>query len=60
MNKKTKIARIYCRVSTKEQNLDRQLDLKHWAEQRDFYVAKMNRDRLSQCYTTQFADLPVV
>ena len=27
MNKKTKIARIYCRVSTKEQNLDRQLNI---------------------------------
>lgn len=47
MNKKTKIARIYCRVSTKEQNLDRQLNLKHWAEQRGFYVAHIYAEKQS-------------
>lgn len=47
MNKKTKIARIYCRVSTKEQNLDRQLNLKHWAEQRGFYVAHIYAEKAS-------------
>ena len=47
MNKKTKIARIYCRVSTKEQNLDRQLNLKHWAEQRGFYVAHIYAEKKS-------------
>lgn len=47
MNKKTKIARIYCRVSTKEQNLDRQLNLKHWTEQRGFYVAHIYAEKAS-------------
>ena len=37
MNKKT----IYCRVSTQEQGLSRQLELREWAEQRGFYVAKV-------------------
>ena len=37
MNKKTKIARIYCRVSTQERDLYHQLELREWAEQRGFY-----------------------
>lgn len=42
-----KIARIYCRVSTQEQNLRRQLDLQAWAEQRGFYVAKVYAEKAS-------------
>lgn len=47
MNKKTKIARIYCRVSTQEQDLSRQLELREWAEQRGFYVAKVYAEKAS-------------
>lgn len=42
-----KIARIYCRVSTAEQNLDRQVELKAWAEGRGFYVAKVYAEKAS-------------
>lgn len=42
-----KIARIYCRVSTQEQDLSRQLQLKTWAEERGFYVAKVYAEKAS-------------
>jgi resolvase len=42
-----KIARIYCRVSTQEQDLSRQLELKEWAEQRGFYIAKIYSEKAS-------------
>ena len=41
------IARIYCRVSTQEQDLSRQLELKEWAEQRGFYIAKIYSEKAS-------------
>jgi len=42
-----KVARIYCRVSTQEQDLSRQLELKEWAEKRGFYVAKVYAEKAS-------------
>ncbi|MDO5073162.1 MAG: recombinase family protein [Neisseria animaloris] len=42
-----KIARLYCRVSTEEQNLERQMELKKWAEERGFYVAKIYAEKAS-------------
>ena len=42
-----KVARIYCRVSTADQNLNRQLELKDWAEKRGFYVAKVYAESVS-------------
>ena len=42
-----KIARVYCRVSTQEQNLERQIALKSWAEQQGFYVAKIYAEKAS-------------
>ena len=42
-----KIARIYCRVSTAEQNLDRQVELKAWAEGRGLYVAQVYAEKAS-------------
>ena len=47
MNKKTKIARIYCRVSTVQQDLTRQMALVEWAEQRGYYVAKVYAEKAS-------------
>ena len=47
MSEINKIARIYCRVSTEEQDLSRQLGLKKWAEQRGFYVAKVYAEKAS-------------
>ena len=43
----TKIARIYCRVSTVQQDLSRQVALKEWAEQRGYYVAKVYAEKAS-------------
>ena len=47
MSEINKIARIYCRVSTEEQDLSRQLGLKQWAESRGFYVAKIYAEKAS-------------
>lgn len=47
MNKKAKIARIYCRVSTVQQDLTRQMALVEWAEQRGYYVAKVYAEKAS-------------
>ncbi|OAM43542.1 recombinase family protein [Eikenella halliae] len=47
MNKQTKIARIYCRVSTVQQDLTRQMALREWAEQRGYYVAKVYAEKAS-------------
>ena len=47
MSEINKIARIYCRVSTEEQDLSRQLGLKKWAELRGFYVAKVYAEKAS-------------
>lgn len=42
-----KIARIYCRVSTKEQNLQRQEDLVEYAKSQGYYVAKVYNEKAS-------------
>lgn len=42
----TRIARIYCRVFTEEQDLSRQLELKNWAQERGFYVAKVYAEKV--------------
>ena len=42
-----KIARIYCRVSTKDQDLSRQLTLADWAIEKGFYVAKVYAEKAS-------------
>lgn len=41
------VARIYCRVSTYDQDLSRQLELRKWAEERGFYVAKVYAEKAS-------------
>lgn len=47
ISQEKQVARIYCRVSTQEQNLSRQLDLQKWAEQRGFYIAKVYAEKAS-------------
>jgi DNA invertase Pin-like site-specific DNA recombinase len=42
-----KVARIYIRVSTEEQDLTRQADLEHSARQSGFYVAGVYREKAS-------------